>query len=495
VVVPAGALASSVDIAIARSGAGAPALGAGITAAGAIFALTPHGTTFTTPVTVTIPFDPAQVPDGKTPVLYQAEQGGSFAPIASTVQGQTLVAQLSGFSYVVPAIPSVLQATAITDRCLREALTGQIWCWGDQGDIAYGSGLVAGTGNYDTDFAEPVRLPPRGFGEVVGGNGYYVCGITNGFEVWCIGDPMITRASGLDPLPDRTWVKIVMPPGVDLYRLSGGGATVCGIGSPTSTDQTAVGKVFCWGNDLRGQLGRGPAADPNVVAAVSGTGVYAYVAVGGGFACASQEFAGAQTVGAVDCWGDNSYSELSPDSGLGYSDVPLSRGVVVATRPGALTAAGWTGCGVQNDGTGYCWGDNDYGERGDGTAGTGNFGQNFYAPKPVVGHKWKTIAPTSYTTCGLDDAGVAYCWGDATNGSLGNGQDTVTGGKQVTPAQVAGPISFVELDGSLCGRTAAGEVYCWGTNRFYDLGLGQLTPEFSNVPVRVKAEGLSKAMP
>jgi uncharacterized delta-60 repeat protein len=71
VVIPAGALATNVDIKVTQTSAGAPALPAGVTAAGAVFAFTPHGTTFAVSATITVPFDPALVPAGATPRAVQ----------------------------------------------------------------------------------------------------------------------------------------------------------------------------------------------------------------------------------------------------------------------------------------------------------------------------------------------------------------------------------------------------------------------------------------
>ena len=95
VTVPAGALSTSVDIEIPRDDINAPERPAtGVDAAGAIYALTPHGTSFTTPATVQIPFDSDRIPTDATPVLYKAEPGGSFAPIATTVNGNMLSANV-----------------------------------------------------------------------------------------------------------------------------------------------------------------------------------------------------------------------------------------------------------------------------------------------------------------------------------------------------------------------------------------------------------------
>lgn len=56
-IVPAGALSSNVPIAIALVGSGAPDLPDGVQSAGPTYALTPHGTKFAKPVTVSIPYD------------------------------------------------------------------------------------------------------------------------------------------------------------------------------------------------------------------------------------------------------------------------------------------------------------------------------------------------------------------------------------------------------------------------------------------------------
>ncbi len=114
VVIPAGALAQNVVITIAASDAGAPPLPSNMVAAGQIFALTPHGTSFATPATVTVPFDPALIPQGETPLLYKtnAAQTGWEPVVGATMNGATMTGQVSGFSWILtsripPAPPPV----------------------------------------------------------------------------------------------------------------------------------------------------------------------------------------------------------------------------------------------------------------------------------------------------------------------------------------------------------------------------------------------------
>lgn len=109
VTVPAGALSADVDIEIPRDGTGAPDLpSTGVDTAGAMYALTPHGTAFSTPANVQVPFDSTRVPTDADPVLYKAEQGGAFSPIPTTVNGNMLSANVSNFSWVIPGFASAL---------------------------------------------------------------------------------------------------------------------------------------------------------------------------------------------------------------------------------------------------------------------------------------------------------------------------------------------------------------------------------------------------
>lgn len=100
VVVPAGALTQNTLIEIAQGSAGAPSLPAGVTSAGLVFEFTPHGTTFTAPARVTVPFDPALVPAGATLALYKTNAARTaYEPVAgAVVSGNTLVGDVTSFS-------------------------------------------------------------------------------------------------------------------------------------------------------------------------------------------------------------------------------------------------------------------------------------------------------------------------------------------------------------------------------------------------------------
>lgn len=87
-------------------------------------------------------------------------------------------------------------------------------------------------------------------------------------------------------------------------------------------------------------------------------------------------------------------------------------------------------------------------------------------------------------TCAVMD-GALYCWGNASNGRLGNG---ATSGNQLTPVLVSG---FETGTTAVAGGNSntcvlkGGAVTCWGTNQFGQLGNGTTTRPRSGSPSAV----------
>jgi alpha-tubulin suppressor-like RCC1 family protein len=110
-------------------------------------------------------------------------------------------------------------------------------------------------------------------------------------------------------------------------------------------------------------------------------------------------------------------------------------------------------------------------------------GTNTTSPAPVVvtgSLSFHAIAAGDYHTCGLADAGAAYCWGSNYSGALGDGTTT----NSAVPVAVSGGVGFTALaagGGHTCGLAAAGKAYCWGGGGL--LGDSSATP--SPTPVAV----------
>ncbi|MEV4282662.1 hypothetical protein [Actinoplanes xinjiangensis] len=70
-------------------------------------------------------------------------------------------------------------------------------------------------------------------------------------------------------------------------------------------------------------------------------------------------------------------------------------------------------CGIRTDASLWCWGDNNAGQLGDGTA-TGRDG-----PVRSGTASWRTVAPGATHTCGIRTDRSLWCWGDNAVGQLG----------------------------------------------------------------------------
>jgi alpha-tubulin suppressor-like RCC1 family protein len=113
--VPPNAVGQPTSISIAQSGAGAPQLPNGFDAFGTMYAFTPHGTTFAQPVTVTVPFDPAQLPAGSVPALFKTNAQGIWERVMSSTAGAgSISAQVSGFSWFIVGIGTAVLVASST---------------------------------------------------------------------------------------------------------------------------------------------------------------------------------------------------------------------------------------------------------------------------------------------------------------------------------------------------------------------------------------------
>ena len=93
-------------------------------------------------------------------------------------------------------------------------------------------------------------------------------------------------------------------------------------------------------------------------------------------------------------------------------------------------------------------------------------------------------------TCGVTPLHTIYCWGRNLGGSLGDGTTT----DRLTPVAVSLPagVLFDSVSAGqdhACGLSTTGDVYCWGTNTFGQLGTGNTSPR--TTPGLISAPGLT----
>lgn len=156
------------------------------------------------------------------------------------------------------------------------------------------------------------------------------------------------------------------------------------------------------------------------------------------------------------CWGDNRWGQLG-DGTTEDSETPAR--VQGAHAFATLATGGSDTCGVTTNGVAFCWGGNFRGRLGDGTIEHRNL------PTAVATSlRFTAISGRGSHTCGIAEDGSAHCWGTNQSGELGGwDQDTVS----LVPVAVTGGHTFRSLEttfGSTCGLTTDGGVLCWGVD-------------------------------
>jgi alpha-tubulin suppressor-like RCC1 family protein len=128
----------------------------------------------------------------------------------------------------------------------------------------------------------------------------------------------------------------------------------------------------------------------------------------------------------------------------------------------SVGAGGRHTCAVQQDGALFCWGDNQAGQLGTGSAGPT---ADRATPQrvDVPGSSWAEVAAGDAHTCAIDTNGALFCWGQNFDGQLGVG-DSID---RSLPTRVGTLTDWVHVDLGMihsCGFRRDRSVWCWGNN-------------------------------
>ncbi len=106
VAIPMGALSGDANITVSSVDATAPA---GTVLVGPAYDFGPEGTAFSTPVTITLPFDMAKIPTGRSASdirIYTAARGSTqYTQLSTTLMSGTVSTETSHFTVYLPAAP------------------------------------------------------------------------------------------------------------------------------------------------------------------------------------------------------------------------------------------------------------------------------------------------------------------------------------------------------------------------------------------------------
>lgn len=253
------------------------------------------------------------------------------------------------------------------------------------------------------------------------------------------------------------------------------------------------GRVYAWGSNQFGQLGDGTAADSSVPIAVGGLLAGKSVT---DIAAGSNHCLALASDGRVYAWGGNGLGQLGIGSYASQSlPVEVDTTGVLAGKTVVAIAAGTDNSfAVTADGLAFGWGFNrsnyagETAKLGDGTAG-------FFRPAPVAVDMAGALAGKFVTrisagdnhTLALTSEGRVYAWGENTFGQLGDG--TTTSRQSAVAVVVAGALAGKTVTAISAGEhhslaaTSDGWVYAWGKNEYGQLGNGTQTQSLTPVAV------------
>lgn len=193
--------------------------------------------------------------------------------------------------------------------------------------------------------------------------------------------------------------------------------------------------------------------------------------------------------GSIYCWGQNLYGESGNGTTTGHSTpLPASQGALPSGAVYVSIGKGdYHACAIATDSNTYCWGENNIGQLGNGTT------TNSTTPVAVsqgalpAGSRFKQITAGEDYTCAIATNDRAYCWGRNTYGGLGAGSTTTS----YTPLAVSqgvipAGVNFTAIASGefhTCAIATNDRAYCWGYNPNGQLGNGTTTN--SSTPVAV----------
>ena len=313
------------------------------------------------------------------------------------------------------------------------------------------------------------------------GGGGHTCALTTQGAVLCWGQNEFGQLGDGTPTNRFTPVQVIgLASGV--RAISAGGSDIGGAGHTCALN--SANTVLCWGDNHQGQLGDGTPTQRLLPVPVSGLGSGVRAIASGSNGNAGHSCA-LTTLGSVRCWGNNEQGQL----GDGTTIERIAPAAVAGLGSGveAIATGAIHSCALTTSGAVLCWGSNYFGQLGDST------NINRLVPTPVVGLSSgvKAIAAGEYHTCALTTAGAVRCWGNNNWGQLGDGTSTA----QPTPVPISGLASDVEAIAAghthTCALTTGGAAWCWGDNAYGRLGDGTETDRLTAVQVVGLSSGVT----
>src|SRR3989339_843864 len=245
------------------------------------------------------------------------------------------------------------------------------------------------------------------------------------------------------------------------FKLSSGIYHSCAIRNNDS-------RVLCWGRSYYGSIGDGRIDDHNVYSPILSTDTSGYLSINAGIyhTCGIRA-----NDSRVLCWGNNNYGQLGNGTIGGQKTTPTL--TVDTSAYKSVSAGNSYTCGIRaNDSRVLCWGSEESGRLGNNRSGFGS------VPNPILtmdDSKYLQVSTGYYHTCGIREDGRVLCWGWGVYGVLGNGDTSFFSPEVRVPTLTVDSSKYKKVilqRYNTCGIREDGRVLCWGRSLFGQLGDG-----------------------
>lgn len=379
-----------------------------------------------------------------------------------------------------------------------------LWTWGSNNQGQIGDG-TSGSGNNRPDPIQTQLVPAA---TDVADGGHHTIVLDGGETLRAMGfndfgqvgeGPTSTSYEEDEPVPVKDFSNQTF---VNAMEIAAGYAHSVALKTDTS--------VWSWGYNKYGQLGYGMDGETNVSDMQQSAAVQVLDETGLSFltgisavAAGGEHTLAIKSDSTVVAWGRDYEGELGNTTVTTFSNLPVQvdRGASITDttylgddvlNPVIAIAAGFShSLALKEDGTVWSWGENEFGQLGDGTI------TNSDTPVEVTGLiNIISISAGAFHSVALMNDGTVWVWGYNILGQLGDGTTT----DSHVPIQALDDTGFVPLAGII--DIAAGQyhtvamkyewalpvsIWAWGLN---DPGqLGDSSTTNSSLPVQVVGEG------
>jgi alpha-tubulin suppressor-like RCC1 family protein len=315
----------------------------------------------------------------------------------------------------------------------------------------------------------------------------FACAVISGGRVECwgrndsgeLGDG---TEEGPEECPLPTPTKPCSRTPVRVGGITNATAVVAGVGFACALLETH--SIDCWGFGKEGELGDGRYETSLTPVQVSGITNATAIAAGEAEACAVLKRY------TVECWGNGEHGAFGDGVTQSKKSTPVE--VSGITNAVGVTAGDSDVCAVLESGEVMCWGRNGRGDLGDGK----NRKEQEFSNVPVA---VSGITTASAVTANLEHAcaqlksGGVDCWGDNEFGDLGDGHSFEESAKPVAVTGISTATQIAAGYFDTCAVLSSGGVNCWGDNTVGELGDGKTLDEQEESSTPVAVSGITGA--